>query len=318
MSSRRHYIARVDDTLGPVAICGWFGGGIDRYVHELARVTCRRCQRRERRPVEAVDPQPRRSWPAALIGAKSEPRDRPERTWPRWRDALAWYVVRMDDEFPLRSTSDPRRFEALPGAGAESGHGDVAHRLADDSGPVARALSRAFPETVDGLTQQQCETVLVWRVVGKPVSREARYPNGTVRRLSTYVARLRIEDEEIAAQLAERFGRPLTATVVEEVAVRGGLRIEAELFTREVITQRDEALHRKRAEEIVGAGRGNRLRGQKEIAAYLGVSERTVLRMKNEYEPPIPIIEVGGTDQAWTEDLDEWERMQPKPGKATG
>lgn len=323
-TGRIHWRAGEKAGIGPIALCNWFGGGQARYTTDESAVTCRRCRKgvRTMSAIEALEPVATPTgWQPATLGCRTPARVREHietethLQWPSWRAALRALVSFRDDGAPLKSSSEPSRFETLPQI-SRTPDGDRAQRAIDDLAAVSKALSRAYvsPFVVMTLPRREvsvemCLAILVSEVVGKAVA-----PDKTERRArrAPVMERRPQEREDIAAEATKAVGWPVTVTTVAEIVRRGGLRIEADLERGQWITQRDDALHR--IEESDMSEKGKRLRGQKEIAEHLQVDVRTVQRMKS-WSPPIPIVEVGGIDEAWTRVLDDWRDSGPRATK---
>ena len=248
------------------------------------------------------------------------------------------------DGAPLRSTSDPARFEAQTWGGSGASQGDAAQRAVERIAPVSRlwALCLADGWTLttypveERLTAAQARAVVVWSVLGVMGSRlpmqhpQPRHGEGVrQQRPKTRIAvrgRPRKGDEDVD---------PYTEPLASEIAAYASQAFGVEVPVGHVITMRREGLLElyramsarglvplDRRLTAMAATRATPwdLQGWKEIATTCGCSERTVRYLSDEKSLPVyktfaGVVAVKAELQAWMAEHLASGRRPPKPRK---
>ena len=248
------------------------------------------------------------------------------------------------DGAPLRSTSDPARFEAQTWGGSGASQGDAAQRAVERIAPVSRlwALCLADGWTLttypveERLTAAQARAVVVWSVLGVMGSRlpmqhpQPRHGEGVrQQRPKTRIAvrgRPRKGDEDVD---------PYTEPLASEIAAYASQAFGVEVPVGHVITMRREGLLElyramsarglvplDRRLTAMAATRATPwdLQGWKEIATTCGCSERTVRYLSDEKSLPVyktfaGVVAVKSELQAWMAEHLASGRRPPKPRK---
>ncbi len=324
----------------------------DRLTTDESAVTCDVCGDDLAAHVDAVvstakgEARPFRSrWgldPTRIGNRKAIPiRERDLEESPRfatWRSAVRAYIRAQDDGVPIKSVSDPARFEALPQGQSLTHEGDAAQRQVHRLGEVGAALDGAFPfdfvvhtsPELRVLPAAWCFEVLVQRVVGRPFQRNPANPleprkqtkpgkgetqrvaqeefRGAVRKKSWITERGELDSEEYAKGLTGALGWEVTVGDLGRIERAGGRRIEDELYRRGLVLLRDKGLL-QREDEIVSE---DIIRGWKAIAEFVGVHEQTARITLTTWDPPIPVTKFGGRIEAKRSELTAWREKHEK------
>lgn len=263
---------------------------------------------------------------------------------PLFRGALAALraldEVRMDGA-GIKSTSDPARFEVAGWTMSSTGGGDGAQRAVERIAPVARAwdlclaagwVVTTYPATVR-LSPAQARAVVVWATLGVPGDfRPLQHPRALVGegarpavtaghkplRLATR-GRPREDGEGV-----DRFDDPSPAEVAAYTCAQTGVDVPVghvvllrrtgvlELYTR--LSQSGLVpLDRRMAKMATETIEPFDLHGWKEIAACLGVDERTAQRWQRD---DLPTYDYKGAVVARKTELRTWQATQMKPRRS--
>jgi len=248
------------------------------------------------------------------------------------------------DGAPLRSTSDPARFEAQSWGSGGAAQGDAAQRAVERIAPVARLWAlcladgwtlRTYP-VEERLSAAQARAVVVWSVLGVMGSRlplqhpQPRHGDGVrQQRPKTRIAmrgRPRRGEEDVD---------PYTEPLASEIAAYASQAFGVEVPVGHVITMRREGLLElyramsarglvplDRRLTAMAATRATPwdLQGWKEIATTCGCSERTVRYLSDEKSLPVyktfaGVVAVKSELQSWMAEHLASGRRPPKPRK---
>ena len=248
------------------------------------------------------------------------------------------------DGAPLRSTSDPARFEAQTWGSGGAAQGDAAQRAVERIAPVSRLWAlcladgwtlRTYP-VEERLSAAQARAVVVWSVLGVMGSRlpmqhpQPRHGEGVrQQRPKTRIAvrgRPRRGEEDVD---------PYTEPLASEIAAYASQAFGVEVPVGHVITMRREGLLElyramsarglvplDRRLTAMAATRATPwdLQGWKEIATTCGCSERTVRYLSDEKSLPVyktfaGVVAVKAELQAWMAEHLASGRRPPKPRK---
>lgn len=217
--------------------------------------------------------------------------------WGTWRHALHALTVARDEDWPVRSSADPRRFEAQVFDRYGGGDGDAAQRLAVQLAPVAQALDAASRGPFVELPESMARELFVTATCGKPYSYR---PPGR-----KHATRLRTEISigELAKIMDLETGRA--------VAI---VRSMGQDFERILISKGLVSHETNWERETMGEEQLDTLKGWKEIAAFIGLSQQAAMGARY-WDPPIPIIQFGGRVEAHKDALIAWKLSGPKFGK---
>jgi hypothetical protein len=248
------------------------------------------------------------------------------------------------DGAPLRSTSDPARFEAQSWGGSGASQGDAAQRAVERIAPVSRlwALCLAdgwtlttYPVEVR-LSAEQARAVVVWSVLGvmgsrlpmqhpqprhgegvrqqKPKARIAMRgsPRGRDEDVDPYTEPLA---SEIAAYASQAFGVEVPVGHVVTLRREGLLELYRAMSARGLVP-----LDRRLTAMAASRATPWDLQGWKEIATTCGCSERTVRYLSDEKSLPVyktfaGVVAVKSELQAWMAEHLASGRRPPKPRK---
>lgn len=144
------------------------------------------------------------------------------------------YYSRKDDGYPIKSTSDPSRFEGLNIARGATALGDRAQSMAEDYAPVSRLIEEVYRH---GLTlgrvhygAELCSKVFELLAAGFPEKR------GGV----TY--RLAVSPEEVAQAAARFYFMPIGADDALEITAVGARHLEVYMMDRGLVEGADKRL----------------------------------------------------------------------------
>lgn len=154
--------------------------------------------------------------------------------WRSWQQAVIEYYSRKDDGYPIKSTSDPSRFEGLNIARGATALGDRAQSMAEDYAPVSRLIEEVYRH---GLTlgrvhygAELCSKVFELLAAGFPEKR------GGV----TY--RLAVSPEEVAQAASRFYFMPVGADDALEITAVGARYLEAYMVDRGLVEGADKRL----------------------------------------------------------------------------
>lgn len=154
--------------------------------------------------------------------------------WRSWQQAVIEYYSRKDDGYPIKSTSDPSRFEGLNIARGATALGDRAQSMAEDYAPISRLIEEAYRQ---GLTlgrvhygTELCAKVFELLAAGFPEKR------GGV----TY--RLTVSPEEVAQAASRYYFIPIGADEALEITAIGARYLEAYMLERGLVEGTDRRL----------------------------------------------------------------------------
>ena len=248
------------------------------------------------------------------------------------------------DGAPLRSTSDPSRFEAQTWGNGGAAQGDAAQRAVERIAPVSRLWAlcladgwtlRTYP-VEERLTAAQARAVVVWSVLGVMGSRlpmqhpQPRHGEGVrQQKPKTRIAvrgRPRRGDEDvdpyeeplasdIAAYASQAFGVEVPVGHVITMRREGLLELYRAMSARGLVP-----LDRRLTAMAASRATPWDLQGWKEIATTCGCSERTVRYLSDEKSLPVyktfaGVVAVKSELQAWMADHLASGRRPPKPRK---
>lgn len=313
----------------------------DRLTTDESAVTCDPCKEGLRAAVEEViraamgdTPTPVRFGCRKAIPLRERDLEESPR-FATWRSAVRAYVRARDEGVPIKSVSDPARFEATPQGTSMTYEGDTAQRQVHRLGEVSAAMELAFgwdaaaeiehDPAMRVLGASLCLEVLVLRVVGRPYVRNpsnnlqprkaaeggAEEFRGVVRKKSWLAERGVFDSAEYASALSVERGVTITAGDLARIERSGGRRIEDELYRRGLVSLRDKGLWQREDEAM-----GTVLKGKAAIAKHLGMSEDTLDRAA-EWDPPVPVRRVGRKFEADATELDTWRKKNPGPKRET-
>lgn len=203
--------------------------------------------------------------------------------------ALAALVFFRVDGPPIKSLSDPDRFEAIRAPQASPG-GDVAQRLAEHLDPVERAWRAAYDGPWDSgvVSERDCRLWLLLRYV-------SRWGPQAI-------------DERVHL---EPYGMTVGTRLIGRVTRYGHGRVLEYLADRDLVPFRREAT--QETESMIAAETD--LEGWKAIGDVLGVHEATARKYARE---GMPVYRFGRRVEAVKAEILEWkaERMEPYGGEA--
>jgi len=272
-------------------------------------VTCAWCTKKLRKPI----PFHQRPRPLSSVGAvdsngvrfddpnrigctvelRIDDRIANRRRWRTWQSAVTQMHQWRDDGYPIKSTSDPGRFEGLTPGKAEA-DGDRAQRVAGEFAIVSKLIDEAYrnaivlsevPRRVIG--QKACELVLELCTAGAP--RPSPRP------------RQELSRPEIASLLEAVCGFNVTAGDVWTVFRVGGNYVEEGLYSRGLISDRDMGLI-----DMVEINLPFDLDGWDEIAGALKMSVSAARRLQRRAEDPLPAKMLHGRIRAKKAELEAW------------
>jgi hypothetical protein len=243
------------------------------------------------------------------------------------------------DGAPLRSTSDPSRFEAQSWGGSGASQGDAAQRAVERIAPVARlwALCLAggwtlttYPVEVR-LSAEQARAVVVWSVLGvmgsrlpmqhpqprhgegvrqqKPKARIAMRgsPRGRDEDVDPYAEPLA---SDIAAYASQAFGVEVPVGHVITMRREGLLELYRAMSARGLVP-----LDRRLTAMAATRATPWDIEGWKEIATTCGCSERTARRLAERPAAPMPTYKTFSGVVAVKAELQSWLREQMRPAR---
>jgi hypothetical protein len=243
------------------------------------------------------------------------------------------------DGAPLRSTSDPARFEAQSWGGSGASQGDAAQRAVERIAPVARLWAlcladgwtlRTYP-VEERLTAAQARAVVVWSVLGVMGSRlpmqhpQPRHGEGVrQQRPKTRIAvrgRPRKGEEDvdpyeeplasdIAAYASQAFGVEVPVGHVITMRREGLLELYRAMSSRGLVP-----LDRRLTAMAASRATPWDLQGWKEIAVTCGCSERTARRLAERPAAPMPTYKTVSGVVAVKTELQSWLREQMRPAR---
>lgn len=280
-------------TSGPLSqsVCGWLGS---RVTISLAEVTCHLCLNRPAKPNPTTPTAPTAATPLLRYGRGCRemydlPEEIPDTPWPTWRAALRHYIAITDDGWASRSPADPDRFEAIPD-GVFRNDGDKAQRQALKLASVSKALDLAFtPGDFEGLSPEDCRSVLLFMVCGRPIKVRTRVGRDGPQRKQIITVRVPITKLE----LAEVLGR--SPHIVTAIVSVGASRINESLH-RKGITAKADTIKALKWDVI----------GIEDIARRLDVSVSTLRRMITYADHGLPIEYVDGKWRSSAQEIDRY------------
>lgn len=295
--AKTHFLQSVGESGVAKSLCNLFGG---QCAQDMELVTCRMCLVALREPVtlEVVYPRPAPQH-MQRVGCRTELRidkEIAERArWRTWFTAVLQLIQWRDDGFPMKSTSDPGRFEAHS-SGKSEADGDRAQRIAGEFAIVSKLMGSAYqlPWVIQHtprleISPRDCTTILETVVAGRIRA------NGK--------GRESIDPVEIAAMATEALGFEVTRTDVVRIARQGGASIENGLHARGLVSHRDLRLQ---VEDMVELKLPFDVDGWDEIAAALKMSVSAARRLAVRDEDPLPVKTLHGRVRAKKVDLEAW------------
>jgi len=295
--AKTHYLKSVGESGAAMSLCGMFN---TQCAQDMELVTCRLCivELREPVPESIVYPRPAPQH-MQRTGCRTELRiDREilERArWSTWHTALLQLEQWRLDGYPVKSPSDPGRFEAVSIGKAEA-DGDRAQRIAGEFAIVAKLRDSAYqqPWVIQDTPRQEisaadCVHILVLVVAGRPRTGGKGHEQ--------------IDPVEVAAMVTEACGFEVTRTDVTRIARQGGATIEEGLHARGLVSHRDLRLQ---VEDMVELKLPFDVDGWDEIAAALKMSVSAARRLAVRDEDPLPVKTLHGRVRAKKVDLEAW------------
>ncbi|MBK8173170.1 MAG: hypothetical protein IPK60_22945 [Sandaracinaceae bacterium] len=296
--AKTHFLQSIGESGVAKSLCSLFGG---QCAQDMELVTCRMCLVILREPVTADIVYPR---PAPLhmqrTGCRTELRidkEIAERArWRTWFTAALQLIQWRDDGFPMKSTSDPGRFEAVS-VGKSEADGDRAQRIAGEFAIVSKLLDAAYqlPWVIQHtprleISPRDCTTILETVVAGRIRA------NGK--------GRESIDPVEIAAMATEALGFEVTRTDVVRIARQGGASIENGLHARGLVSHRDLRLQ---VEDMADAvNKPWDYSSVNEIADALDQSPTTIRRWMSLSNDPLPTKTILGKTVAVKAEIEAW------------
>lgn len=219
--------------------------------------------------------------------------------WATWRVALNKWVSYYDDGYPLRSSGDPRRFEAQVFDRYGGGDGDAAQRAALELAPVSIAFERAIDNPLLSIDPVTAASLFLGFGCGKPITYQA--PG------RKHVSILRTEWP--MNQLAEH--HRLGVSEARNAAILIAKLFEQYLWVKGLIqAQQDWSAGAKESDDDM-VDKTKTAIGWKEIADAIGLSVATAIEAKT-WHPPIPVYNVNRGVRADIAELNAWLRSSPR------
>lgn len=156
--------------------------------------------------------------------------------WKHWSQPVREYFQDVDEAAPLRSTSDPSRFQGMTPSGTAA-EGDRAQRRRAELAFVSKDLDAAFTQPFvlnefprRAFTAETCKHIIELCVAGAP-----RAGN---------IGRRDIEKADLASRLTAMCNFVVSVQDVDAVIMFGGARLEDAFVNRGVLITRDRRLRR--------------------------------------------------------------------------
>ena len=297
--TKTHYLKTIGESGVAESLCGHFAG---QCVRDVDLVTCRLCIVTLREPVlqEVSYPRPapqhmQRTGCRVELRIDKEIAERAQ--WGSWQDAMRRLRQWRDDGFPMKSPSDPGRFEAVSMGKAEA-DGDRAQRIAGDIAIVAKLRDEAFsaPWIIQHTPRLELSADECTMILDVVVSGRAR-ENGLVREP--------VDPAEIAMMVTEAKGFEVTKTDIIKIKMHGATYMENGLYARGLVSRRDTQLQvvDMAAEKIAKPWDYDSVN---EIADALDQSPTTIRRWMSDEQDPLPTMQIRGKTVGVKAQIEAW------------
>lgn len=297
-AAKVHYVKSINDFGLPTSICGMSGGEQTKSVELVTCALCKRELQEQEIPMHA--PHVLDLAAGERVGCRVALEIRREIAdgvrWSNWTQPVREYFVARDEGAPLRSTSDPSRFQGMTpsGKGAE---GDRAQRKAEELAVVSKELDAAFdgPFELSSIPQRRlsvetCKAIIELTTAGMYVA-----STGLRREMTTH---------EVADFVQGVCGFVVTVGNIRSVRMAGGRRIEDGFVRRGIVARRDPGLVEHDMAKIETEFD---LTGWKAIAEAIDRSVSSAQRLAEDETDPLPVANYGkGTVVASTREVREW------------